>query len=471
MQFGILLVYFVFCAQILFVCAQENVGNQFVRLRQEVESDLEIEVLGGKVSTSVDILILVQSQQGEYHSKRSELFKADLKSQVNEEIGFNIGLVRLHETEIPGSWALFPIFKRISNVKWIIVCEDSTRLNLNNIAAFLTEKDHNVPQYFGRCLRDKKITIIHHFGPHTTDFNTFDYPLFASGTIFSISLMKLFNNIELNQVEAFTIDIQHEIALYIFNHFEVRMSCDGKFCIEKADQCLAWVNVEMNQGCDKREFDPQDLTIAVKTYSKNYKTRLPLIIGTWLVDSPKTRFFTHSKKGTDKLELLDFVDVGFKNTGGGHCEKVQYIMKHFFYYEQSYWLGIVDDDTFINIERLGKILSCHEPAWEAVVIGERYGYLQSNGYGYSYISGGGGIFMSRKAVDKFLKSPPKCVPGTADDMWLGMHSDINGVKTLHYPNFHQTVAEDYHKDYVKCFKPVSYHRLKTVAQYQNSLKG
>ena len=42
-----------------------------------------------------------------------------------------------------------------------------------------------------------------------------------------------------------------------------------------------------------------------------------------------------------------------------------------------------------SIERLRKLLACYDPS-EPVALGERYGYAVPRGYGYDYITGGGG---------------------------------------------------------------------------------
>ncbi len=42
-----------------------------------------------------------------------------------------------------------------------------------------------------------------------------------------------------------------------------------------------------------------------------------------------------------------------------------------------------------SIKRLRSLLSCYNPQ-EAIVLGERYGYKAAAGYGYDYITGGGG---------------------------------------------------------------------------------
>ena len=146
------------------------------------------------------------------------------------------------------------------------------------------------------------------------------------------------------------------------------------------------------------------------------------------------------------------MDVGFNNTGGGHCKKLEFIMKHFSQNENAKWLVVADDDTFINTQMLVNILSCVDSEREGVVLGERYGFLEIEGSGYSYITGGGGIAMNRAAVEMFIQGNPYCGEETPDDMWLGMFSVTYGILILDFPNFHQSTVDSYHEDYIECFK-------------------
>ena len=470
---------------LLVFCTFANTNKEFefdgLELRQEVDEQFNIEILGGNNSSmDYEILIVVRSQPGSYHKQRLKLFESNLRQQINGENNVIFAIVRIHEVEkfVPGSWTILSLLQQqyhvIYRAKWILVCEDSTRLNLLRIASFISVKDHATPQYFGHCLRDKEPVIIHHFGPRITDLNLFDYPLFASGVILSKSLVRYiaFFDLDDKTITHTSIDIPHEIAVLIFAKLKVRLNCLKRFCVEKNEDCMSWVDLEINTGCHEKKFNLEDLSIAVKTHVGNYKTRIPILQKTWLNDAINiTKFYTHSLKQTNGFNgLINFIDVGFANTGGGHCEKLLFIMKSFYHTENSTWLAVVDDDTSINIERLGQILSCHEVGKEAIILGEKYGFLQINGQGYPFITGGGGIIMNRKAAGMFIKANVYCAARTPDDMWLGIFGNAYGITFLNYPNFHQSTAESYHKDYIRCYKAVSYHRISSVREYEESLK-
>ena len=470
---------------LLAFCIIANANREFefdgVELRQEVDVQFNIEILGGRnTSSDYDILIVVRSQAGNYHKERLELFESSLRQQINGENNVIFAIVHIHEVEmfLPGSWTILPFLQQqyhvIYRAKWIFICEDSTRVNLSKIASFLSVEDHSKPQYLGRCMRDEEPVIIHHFGPRTTDLSTFDYPLFASGVILSKSLVRYIATFDLGDkpIPQTTIDIQHEIAVLIYVKLKVRLGCVKRFCVENKEFCMSWVDLEQNTGCHKEQFNLEDLSIAVKTHAGNYNTRIPIVQNTWVDDAINiTKFYTHSLEKTNEFNgKINFIDVGFPNTGGGHCEKLLFIMKNFYNAETAHWLAVVDDDTFINVERLGHILSCHKANDEALILGEKYGYLQIVGRGYPFITGGGGIILTRRAVGLFIKANVHCAARTPDDMWLGMFGNAYGVNFLNYPNFHQSVATSYHRDYIKCYRAVSYHRISSVREYEESLK-
>ncbi|KAI6650437.1 Beta--glucosyltransferase [Oopsacas minuta] len=464
------------------VWAIDDFGFDVLNLRQEIEA-VKVEILGTN-NASFDVLIIVRSQVGEYHQKRLEQFEGNLRKQIHDEYTLIFAIVCLHEIEtvVQGSWTLIPLiqheFRFVQSAKWVIITEDSTELNLSKLSSFLSTKDPVLPQYFGHCIIDKKPVIIHHFWPYTMDKITLKYPLFASGVIFSQTVVRYLSELDMDDhipsnIPYTTIDIQHEIAKLISTTQLVNLTCEESFCVEKDRHCMTWVNVQMNKGCENKDYTYEGLSIAVKTYAENYSTRLQLIIKTWLSDTRDiTKFFTHSLENTSQFDgEINFIDVGFNNTGGGHCQKMLFIMKYFLQNEKGHWLAIIDDDTFINMERLTRILSCINPESEAIILGERYGFLQIEDGGYPYITGGGGILINRKAIRKFIDEDVYCPVGAPDDMWLGMHSKVHGIIMLDFPNFHQSVESTYHKDYIKSFMPVTYHRIGTVKEYEDTLKG
>ena len=81
----------------------------------------------------------------------------------------------------------------------------------------------------------------------------------------------------------------------------------------------------------------------------------------------------------------------------GHCKKSEYILDYFGAKSDFDWLVIADDDTAMHVPVLLDVLALYDPS-VPTVLGERYGYGLAEPYGYSYITGGGGMVFSRAAV-------------------------------------------------------------------------
>lgn len=94
-------------------------------------------------------------------------------------------------------------------------------------------------------------------------------------------------------------------------------------------------------------------------------------------------------------------------------------------------------------------------------IGERYGYIINSPTGYNYITGGGGVVLSRAAIIKFSRKskcdcPSNSVP---DDMFLfGVCLNRLNITLVHVPLFHQARPNDYSDDYLSIGEPISFHK-------------
>jgi len=122
-------------------------------------------------------------------------------------------------------------------------------------------------------------------------------------------------------------------------------------------------------------------------------------------------------------------------------------------------LVIADDDSIIGLTQLVKLLNCYKPSIP-VVLGERYGFGLNSGHGYGYITGGGGMVMSRSAINAWIENDCQCPSiDTPDDMILGQcFSGVVGIPVIHSPRFHQARPEDYSVGYITNLQPVSFHK-------------
>ena len=102
-------------------------------------------------------------------------------------------------------------------------------------------------------------------------------------------------------------------------------------------------------------------------------------------------------------------------------------------------------------------------------LGQRYGYRAATKTGYSYISGGGGMILTRQAVAKLL-APPNPVscpaPNNADDMQLGLWAKMKQVSLLHSGRMFQSRPQDYPATFLTSRDPVSFHKHWEISPYK-----
>ena len=123
------------------------------------------------------------------------------------------------------------------------------------------------------------------------------------------------------------------------------------------------------------------------------------------------------------------------------------------------WLVIADDDSIIGLSALVKLLNCYNSD-DPIVLGERYGYGLTSARGYSYITGGGSMVMSRGAIKAWVEKDCRChTIDSPDDMVLGQCFSYSvGAPVVHSPRFHQARPQDYSDGYLQNLQPVSFHK-------------
>jgi len=98
------------------------------------------------------------------------------------------------------------------------------------------------------------------------------------------------------------------------------------------------------------------------------------------------------------------------------------------------WIGLIDDDTWINIQQLIRILNLFN--WnKSMIIGHVLTDNLSENHLF-YVSGGGGIFLSRSSFDritpKLYASCPFC---KYNDITIGVCSSILNITRIHIQSF------------------------------------
>nr|XP_048703005.1 beta-1,3-glucosyltransferase isoform X4 [Caretta caretta] len=414
------------CAPALAVSvAAEDAKDQIERL---VSQESEKSGKSNKINIELqEIVFVIQSQSNSFHSKRAEDLVRNILKQA-EELGKELPRVLLiHQMDRhDGAWTILPLMHDFSasygrNSSWIFFCEEDTRIQIVKLLETLRRFDKSKEWFLGKALYDEESTIIHHYA-FAENPTIFKFPDFAAGWALSIPLVnKLANKLKSEPLKSdFTIDLKHEIALYIWQKGNgPHLTPVPEFCTDDLNAYKAVNCATMFSNFLPVCGDPvkkEDIFVAVKTCRKFHRDR-------------------------------------------SHCGKTFAILERFLNHSSSKtpWLVIVDDDTLISIFRLRKLLSCYDPN-EPVFLGERYGYGLGTG-GYSYITGGGGMVFSREAIQKLLASKCQCYSNDApDDMVLGMCFSGLGIPITHCPLFHQARPMDYPKDYLAHQIPISFHK-------------
>ncbi|XP_064501560.1 beta-1,3-glucosyltransferase isoform X2 [Pseudopipra pipra] len=412
-----------------------------------------------------EIVFVIQSQSNSFHSKRAEDLKRDILKQA-ADLGKEFPTVLLiHQMDShEGAWTILPLMRDFSvtygrNSSWIFFCEEDTRIQVVKLLEILGRFDSSKEWFLGKALYDEESTIIHHYA-FAENPTVFKFPDFAAGWALSIPLVnKLAKKLKSEPLKSdFTIDLKHEIALYIWQKGEgPHLTPVPEFCTDdmnsyKVDYCATTFSNSLPL-CGE-PVKKEDIFVAVKTCRKFHDDRIPVVKQTWEREAALIEYYS------DYADMsIPTIDLGIPNTDRGHCGKTFAILERFLNHTspRTPWLVIVDDDTLISIFRLRKLLSCYDPN-EPVFLGERYGYGLGTG-GYSYITGGGGMVFSRIAVQKLLASKCRCYSMDApDDMVLGMCFSGLGIPITHSSLFHQARPMDYPKDYLSHQIPVSFHK-------------
>eukprot|EP00795_Rhopilema_esculentum_P015205 gene15205-6408_t len=404
------------------------------------------------------ILIIIRSQHYKYHKRKAIELKKNLLYQAEQLNGEKnkLDVLMTHENWCPyGSWTILPIIKIISRdyskgKKWVFFCEDTTEVNLEKL---LQE------WFLGHALRDTEPAIIHHFA-FFEDPSKFSFPNFWAGWAISTPLLNwLQKRLEEDKPTMdFSIDVQHEIAMYIYKKGKgFNLTNVKEFCINKPLQdssCATTVN-KQTPNCGQVSSD--DILVSVKTCEKFHEERLPIILKTI------GRKAKHIKYYSDKADTkIPTEFIGVKNTESGHCTKLYNIIMKAHTEEglkTKPWLVIIDDDTIISFSRLQRALACYDPK-DPILLGERYGYgINYNSFGYEYITGGGGMILSRRGIELLVKSGCRCSSDDSpDDMWLGMCFRNMGIPSVHNPSFHQARPSEYVPELLQHQYLVSFHK-------------
>ncbi|CAH1154079.1 unnamed protein product [Phaedon cochleariae] len=408
------------------------------------------------------IVFIVLSQENNYHSKLAENLRKDIISQSQTLFG-ETPIVHLSHIDFThfATWTILPIIPDLSNLhkdnaSWIFFLQDYTKINLNTLLNIFENHDPEEETWFGNALYDQESTIIHHFAFHE-DPTFFRYPNLASGFAISTPLLnRIAKHWEENTIEVsnFSIDIAHELAMFIWNDGNGPMiKHESALCSKLQPHCSTFP--KPSHLCDTL-VPLTSIYFAVKTYHKFHQDRVPVVKNTWGKHTPIISFFS------DKEDIfIPTINLGIPNTENGHCAKtlaiIRYVAERIEANRDIKWIVIADDDTIFGISALQRTLSCYDPE-NKVALGERYAYDIREPTGYDYITGGGGMVFSRPLL-KDLAAVCRCPAShSPDDMLLGACAARVGVSVTHVPGFHQARPNDYAAGYLETHEAISFHK-------------
>ncbi|XP_047676459.1 beta 3-glucosyltransferase a isoform X2 [Tachysurus fulvidraco] len=372
-----------------------------------------------------EVVFVIQSQRNSFHAQRAQRLQADLLLQAEALQKSLPAILLLHTlSENEGDWSILPLLPYLSshfgkNSSWVLFLEEETNVKLGKLHNILKKFECRKEWFLGKSLHDDESTIIHHYA-FAENPSAFKYPDFSAGWALSMPLVnRLSNKVQEQPLKSdFTIDLKHEVALYIWDEGKgPRLTAVPELCAlpehsPQAQRCATTVNTHSPLCGEpvKREA----IFVAVKTCKKFHTERVPVVKKTW------ERQAAHLEYYSDHADpSIPTVDLGVPNTDRGHCGKTFAILRRYVSgaVPKTDWLLIVDDDTLIR------------------------------------------MVFSREAVLRLLASGCKCYSNDApDDMVLGMCFNSLRLPVTHSPLFHQARPEDYARDFLAHQTPISFHK-------------
>ncbi|XP_031557357.1 beta-1,3-glucosyltransferase-like [Actinia tenebrosa] len=411
-----------------------------------------------------DIVMIVRTQSNSFHKKKAKIFLNHIKDQLKPEDKEKLVVKMVHQNWAPfGAWTIFPMLTKLNeefseSKSWIFFCEEDTIIDLPALLKVLQRFNKSQPLFLGHGIQDHYPAIIHHFA-FAENPSKFSFPDFSAGWAISSSLLKMLSSrLEKNPMKSdFTIDVQHEVAMYIWNDGKgISLTDVPEFCTSKPGEDKLCATSFNSTPFDCGEVSLDDIFFAVKTTQKFHKTRVPIVKDTLGLHAKHLVYYSETEDPDVPTE-----NIGVPNTEMGHCAKLQAIIERSSKdkrFNKKPWLVVVDDDTIMSAPRMQRLLACYDPK-EVILLGERYGYGVTTGFGYEYVTGGGGMVLSRAAINAIIESGCSCwEQNSPDDMWLGNCFRNIGVPIIHSPAFHQTRPIEYVPSLLAHQTPVSFHK-------------
>ncbi|XP_078521115.1 beta-1,3-N-acetylglucosaminyltransferase lunatic fringe [Lissotriton helveticus] len=220
------------------------------------------------------------------------------------------------------------------------------------------------------------------------------------------------------------------------------------------------------------EIGPQDVFIAVKTTSKFHRSRLDLLMETWVSRSKEQTFiFTDGDDEELKKQTANVINTNCSSAHSRQALSCKMAVEYDKFIESGRkWFCHVDDDNYVNVKTLIKLLSAY-PHTQDVYVGkpsldrpiqatERISESKTRPVNFWFATGGAGFCISRGLALKMspwasgghfmstaekIRLPDDCTIGYIIESVLGVKLIRSNLFHSHLENLHQVPQSEIHK--------------------------
>ncbi|XP_065890244.1 beta-1,3-glucosyltransferase-like [Dysidea avara] len=424
-----------------------------------------------------EVVFVLCSQQNSFHSQQAEVIRQKWMQELSALIK-SPHVLATHDAWAPvGSWTIIPLLSVLSSKYadkpplWFFFAKEETEIDFVKLHGTMKQYDPTLHSFLGHALQDSVPSILHHYASTSGD-GVLRYPNFPSGWAMSYQLVSSLAKIDFKT--PFNIDPQFELAFlarYKTGEDMVQVlfspqtvAPDGvilthvdEFCLQQSAIKSCATHYTQSVPFCGRSLSLSDIHIGVKTTEKFHNTRLPILKDTWGKEAGDSICYYSEIEDT----AAGTTSLGIPNIESGYCSKMYAILKRAATHEElvtKSWLIITDDDTLLSVPRLLKMLACYNPM-EPILMGETYGFMAHQPVGYTYITGGGGMVLSRSAVDRIISRGRTCPRDDyPDDMFLGTTAKALDIDVVSSNLFHQAQPYNYPAVVLARQTAISFHR-------------
>ncbi|XP_039216814.1 beta-1,3-N-acetylglucosaminyltransferase lunatic fringe [Crotalus tigris] len=222
----------------------------------------------------------------------------------------------------------------------------------------------------------------------------------------------------------------------------------------------------------REEISPRDVFIAVKTTKKFHKARLELLLDTWISRNPEmTYIFTDGEDKELKQRIGNIVNTNCSAAHSRQALSCKMSVEYDKFIESGRkWFCHVDDDNYVNVRMLVKLLSSYAHTQD-IYIGkpsldrpiqatERISENKMHPVHFWFATGGAGFCISRGLALKMtpwasgghfmstaekIRLPDDCTIGYIIESVLGVKLIRSNLFHSHLENLHQVPKSEIHK--------------------------